>query len=275
MSRRILHRSSPGLRSLIAAVLFVSCARALDDQNVGRNIFVNPPPDASTSGVVNVGGETSGGAGSGGTPSGGAGAGGIAGQGGSAGEVGGGGQGSMPDEPDAGMDPSDMDGGMGGAGGTGGGGAGGMSGAGSGGGGMGGGNGGGGGGNTPMPVQLEAELATLTACAGCVAEGGGDSGQKVFGFTDGDQICWNAVDMDGITMGTVHYGNGEATGDTIDITYGGNTIGTVTVGYTAGWSSPMLGDISDTFAAQTGTGVVCLVGHGVTQVASIDYLDLE
>jgi hypothetical protein len=274
MSRRVLHQSSPELRLLVAAVLFVSCARALDDQNVGRNIFVNREPDASTGGLMNVAGDSSGGGGSAGMASAGAGAGGTAGGGGDGGDGGDGGQGGMPDEPDAGMDPTEMDAGMAGSGGVAGGGAGGTAGGGSGGGGMGGG-GNGGGGNDPNPVQLEAELATLTACAGCVAEGGGDSGQKVFGFTDGDSICWSAVDMDGITMGTVHYGNGEATGDTIDITYAGNTIGTVTVGYTAGWSSPMLGDISDTFTAQTGSGVVCLVGHGVTQVASIDYLDLE
>jgi hypothetical protein len=259
----------------------MGCARALDDQNVGRNfIFANLEPDASTGGVLNTAGETSGGAGvtNGGMASGGAGAGGTAGEGGD------GGEGGTADEPDAGMEPPQMDGGLGGAGGGGAAGmaGGGTAGGGSGGGGDGGGgNGGGGSGNTPNPVQLEAEAGTLTQCGGCSIEGQGESGNKIFNFTNDDQICWSNVDMDGITMATVHYGNGEvvppppAQPDTIDITYGGNTIGTVEVGYTGGWGAGMMGDLSDTFTAQTGTGTVCLVGHGPMQVASIDYLDLD
>ena len=115
----------------------------------------------------------------------------------------------------------------------------------------------------------------LTGCIGCVVEGGGDSGSKVFEFTDADTICWNNVNMNGITMGTVHYGNGEAAGDTINITYAAAQIGQVTVAGTLGWSTGFLADISATFAAQTGSGVVCLVGMGVGQVASIDYLALQ
>lgn len=263
----------------MGSALFISCARALDDQDVGRNLFASlePQPDASSAGSVNTGGDSSGAGGAGGV--GGIASGGTA-TGGAAGAAGAGG---MAEGPDAGMDPADMDAGLGGAGGVAGGGAGGMAGGGTAGGGAagggaagvsGGGNGGGGGGSGPNPVRLEGEDGSLTACNGCVIQGNGDSGNKIWEFTDNDQICWSNVDMDGITMATVHYGNGEASGDTIDITYGGN-IGQVTVGFTNGWSTGMMGDLSDTFAAQTGTGTVCLVGHGVTQVASIDYLDLE
>lgn len=264
----------------MAGALFISCARALDDQDVGRNLFASlePQPDASSGGLVNTGGDGEGGGGAGGvggTASGGTATGGVAGTAGTGGTA---------DEPDAGMDPMEMDAGLGGAGGVAGGGAAGMAGGGTAGGGTagggtagvsGGGNGGGGGGSGPNPVQLEGEDGSLTNCNGCVIQGGGDSGSKIWEFTDGDQICWANVDMNGITMATVHYGNGEATGDTIDISYGGNTIGMVTVGFTNGWSAGMMGDLSDTFTAQTGTGTVCLVGHGVTQIASIDYLDLE
>jgi hypothetical protein len=187
------------------------------------------------------------------------------------------------DEPDAGMG-MDMDagggmggggtGGMGGAG-SGGGGSAGMGGAGSGGGGSAGmsgaGSGGGGGGN-PNPVQLEAESATLT---GCTVEGGGDSGSKVISFEQGDSICWNNVDMDGITMATIHHGNGETLGDMVSLDYDGDDLGQIAVLYTGGWSSPMLDDVTLTFAAQSGTGQVCLTGTGTGWIASIDYVDLE
>jgi hypothetical protein len=270
-SQIVFFQSSILVRLACAGALLFSCARALDDQDVGRNIFVGGPVDVDAS--ID---EPSGGAGSGGTAgstggtamSGGAGSGGAgSGGGGAAGSTGGGGTGGT-DEPDAGTEPM-MDAGMGGAGGQGG-----MAGQ----AGGGAGNGGGGGGSGPNPVQLEGEAGSLTNCGGCAVQGGGASGSKIWEFTDGDQICWSNIDMGGITMATVHYGNGETVGvppDSIDVTYGGNTLTTLDVGYTNGWDSPNMGDLADTFAAQTGTGTVCLVGHGVGQVASIDYLALD
>ena len=40
--------------------MFISCARALDDQDVGRNLFASlePQPDASSGGLVNAGGDS-------------------------------------------------------------------------------------------------------------------------------------------------------------------------------------------------------------------------
>jgi hypothetical protein len=107
-----------------------------------------------------------------------------------------------------------------------------------------------------------------------VQAGGGAS--TVFEFTDADTICWPNVNMQGITMATVRYGNGEPTGDTITLTLGGTQFGSITVSMnTGGWVAPMLADASTTFTAQAGTGTVCLVGMGTGQVASIDYLKLQ
>jgi hypothetical protein len=81
--------------------------------------------------------------------------------------------------------------------------------------------------------------------------------------------------MNGITMATIHHGNGETLGDMVALAYGGNGLGQVAVVYTAGWSSPMLDDVSITFAAQAGVGQLCLTGTGTGWIASVDYVDLD
>jgi hypothetical protein len=126
-------------------------------------------------------------------------------------------------------------------------------------------------------TQLEAEAGTNNG--GAYEAGGGDSGGKVIFNSGGDSICWSNVNMAGIANARLHYGNGEGSDDTIQLTYPntGTVIGTFAIANTGGWNSPQLSDANVTFAAQTGTGTLCVVGVlvGGTWVASVDYVVLQ
>jgi hypothetical protein len=123
-------------------------------------------------------------------------------------------------------------------------------------------------------VQKEAEAGVNT---GGLAEGGGDSGGKILLNSAGDNVCWTGVNMAGVANARLHYGNAEPAGDTVQLTYPntGTVIGTFALASTGGWSSPNLADATIAFAAQAGTGQVCVIGQGTGWIASVDYLLLQ
>jgi len=130
--------------------------------------------------------------------------------------------------------------------------------------------------NPATPVQKEAETGTFTGTYS--NEGGGDSGNIVILKSADASICFSNVNMAGITGARLHYATGEGTGDTIRLTYPNTStvLGTWTINGTGGWTTPYLTDGNISFAAQTGTGTVCLtVGTYSSWVASVDYVYLQ
>jgi hypothetical protein len=125
-------------------------------------------------------------------------------------------------------------------------------------------------------TQKEAEAGTYN---GVYEAGGGDSGGKVIFEANGQQICWTGVNMAGIANARLHYGNQEGSGDSVKLTYPNTAtvIGTFAINNTGGWNSPMMTDANITFAAQAGTGQLCVVGvlAGGAWVAAIDYLTVQ
>ncbi|MDD1679391.1 MAG: carbohydrate-binding protein, partial [Methanomicrobiales archaeon] len=124
------------------------------------------------------------------------------------------------------------------------------------------------------PMQREAESGTNN---GGVLEGGGDSGSKIILNSAGDSVCWTNVNMAGIASARLHYGNGETSGDSVQLTYPntGTVIGTFSIASTGGWSTPNLTDANVSFVPKTGTGELCIIGQGSGWIASVDYVYLQ
>lgn len=123
------------------------------------------------------------------------------------------------------------------------------------------------------PTRLEAENASRLCGQ---VQPGGDSGDQVVGFLGKDSLCWNNVNMTGITSVTARVGAPHAMGQA-QVRFNDALLGTLTLDTaTGGWSRPNLTDISTPVSA-TGIGKLCLVAleHAEGPVFSVDYLDLK
>ncbi|MET0401315.1 MAG: carbohydrate-binding protein, partial [Cystobacter sp.] len=126
---------------------------------------------------------------------------------------------------------------------------------------------------TPTPVRLEAENASRQ-CA--EVKPGGDSGDQVINFLGNDALCWNNVNLTGLTTATARVGAPHANGQA-QLRFNDTVLGTLTLtAATGGWSAPNLTDISTNVSA-TGVGRLCLIAveHPEGAVFSVDYLDLK
>jgi hypothetical protein len=125
------------------------------------------------------------------------------------------------------------------------------------------------------PLQFLAETGTVTGGFINKAQDGG--GYKVVLDSAGDTICFGGVDMQGFSSATLRYGNGESGGDTVQLTYPtiGTVIATFMLAHTGGWATADMQDLTVSFAAQTGTGEICLIGQGSGWIASVDSISLQ
>jgi hypothetical protein len=81
--------------------------------------------------------------------------------------------------------------------------------------------------------------------------------------------------MAGRTKVTLHYANGEPPNDSFLVKYNGTQLGSLALQNTAGWSSPNFVNGTVTFAAQSGTGTLCIEGSGTNWIGSLDYIQLQ
>ena len=119
------------------------------------------------------------------------------------------------------------------------------------------------------PATLQAQDGTRTG--GLIRDWG------MIMTADGDSVCWDNVNMGGNTQASLLYSCGETDNDSVDIVFQSTTIGNIVLPYCVdveAWDGNC-GTESDTFAAQSGTGTLCLVGVGAGWIAAINQLDVQ
>jgi cysteine-rich repeat protein len=130
-------------------------------------------------------------------------------------------------------------------------------------------------------LLLQAEVG---ANNGCSNEGGGDMGNKFVLNSSGDSVCWSTMVVNGVTVPlsmagktkvTMHYACGEVAGDQFLVKYNTVQLGSLPLDNTNGWSSGSFKNGVVTFAAQSGTGTLCVEGSGTGWIGSLDYIQIQ